>query len=129
MEEDNFANTWNTAEPRFYHMSRAFQMNMRHSPTPAEQAMWEIVRAKRLGGFKFRRQHIIGVFIVDFVCIRYRLIIEVDGRIHDFQKDYDEARTNYLNTEGFQVIRFKNEAVLNNAEWVKAEIIRYLDNL
>ena len=122
-----FTKTWNTANPNFYHISRAYQMELRQNPTPAETALWKTLRNKQLGGFKFRRQHIIGIFIVDFVCLKSKLIIEVDGRIHDFQKEYDEARTNYLNTEGFRVIRFPNEEVLYGIDAVKNEIIKALE--
>lgn len=114
---------WNTAKSNFYHISRQYQLYLRKNQTPAEKALWEIVRNKQLGGFKFRRQHIMDVFIVDFVCIRAKLIIEVDGKIHDFQKEYDEARTRYFNEFEFRVIRFTNEEVLKRIDWVKSEII------
>lgn len=129
MKEDQqkSSNTWNTADARFYHISRQYQLKLRKNPTPAEQILWQVVRNKQLGGYKFRRQHIIHVFIVDFVCIKANLVIEVDGRIHDFQREYDEARTNYLNSMGFNVIRFKNEEVQNNIAWIKDEIIKHLN--
>lgn len=127
-ESNKSNNTWKTANARFYHQSRIYQMQLRKNPTPAEAALWQVVRNKQLGGFKFRRQHIIHVFIVDFVCIRAKLIIEVDGRIHDFQKEYDEARTKHLNQEGFRVIRFRNEEVLYQIETVKQEIIKHLNS-
>lgn len=127
MENENKRFGWKTANPAFYHISRQYQLRLRKNQTPTEKILWEIIRNKQLGGFKFRRQHIIGVFIVDFVCIRAKLVIEVDGRIHDFQKDYDEARTMYLNTEGFEVIRFWNEDVLYELEKVKLTIIKHLE--
>lgn len=91
--------------------------------------LWQLVRNKQLGGFKFRRQHIIDVFIVDFVCINAKLVIEVDGRIHDFQKEYDEERTKYLNDMGFSVIRFRNEEVLGDINGVKQKIIERLNRI
>ncbi|MEZ4887702.1 MAG: endonuclease domain-containing protein [Chitinophagales bacterium] len=127
MENNNFG--WKTANPTFYQISRQYQLTLRKNQTPAEKVLWELVRNKQLGGFKFRRQHIIGVFIVDFVCIGAKLVIEVDGRIHDFQKEYDEARTKFLNVEGFEVIRFKNEEVLYDIEKVKLKIVELLEPL
>jgi very-short-patch-repair endonuclease len=73
-------------------------------------------------GVKFRRQHIIGNFIPDFVCLTCKLIIEVDGEIHNFQKEYDNGRTFLLKEEGFRIIRFKNEEVLQNIELVVEKI-------
>ncbi len=86
---------------------------MRKNPTPAEAKLWDIVRNKKLG-HKFRRQQPIGQFIVDFVCIEQKLIIEVDGEIHNSRKEYDEGRTYMLEDIGYRVIRFSNDAVLNS---------------
>ena len=127
MEEPTRNPRWKTAKAQFYHKSRQYQLKLRKNLTPAEKVLWQVVRNKQLGGYKFRRQHIIDVFIVDFVCIRAKLIIEVDGRIHDFQKAYDEARTKFLNTQGFRVIRFRNEEVLYEIERVKVAIIEALE--
>lgn len=120
---------WNTAKAAFYHISKTYQKELRKNPTPAERVLWQLVRNKQLGGFKFRRQHIIDVFIVDFVCINAKLVIEVDGRIHDFQKEYDEERTKYLNDMGFSVIRFRNEEVLGDINGVKQKIIERLNRI
>jgi len=125
-KKDNLTASWNTAKSNFYHISRQYQIELRKNQTPAEKALWEVVRNKQLGGFKFRRQHIMDVFIVDFVCLKAKLIIEVDGKTHDFQKEYDEARTQYFNEFEFQVIRFTNEEVLNNIEKVEEKIIAVL---
>ena len=96
---------------------------MRKEPTEAEAALWELLRDKKLGD-KFRRQHLIDDFIVDFVCLSKNLIIEVDGGYHNdlTQKEYDEQRTLFLNEKGFKVIRFTNEEVLANTEAVLKEI-------
>ena len=96
---------------------------MRKEPTEAEAALWELLRDKKLGD-KFRRQHLIDDFIVDFVCLSKNLIIEVDGGYHNdlTQKEYDEQRTLFLNEKGFKVIRFTNEEVLGNTEAVLKEI-------
>ena len=96
---------------------------MRKEPTDAEAALWELLRDKKLGD-KFRRQHLIDDFIVDFVCLSKNLVIEVDGGYHSdpTQKEYDQQRTLYLNEKGFKVIRFSNEEVLGNTEAVLTKI-------
>ena len=96
---------------------------MRKEPTDAEAALWELLRDKKLGD-KFRRQHLIDDFIVDFVCLSKNLVIEVDGGYHNdlTQKEYDQQRTLYLNEKGFRVIRFTNEEVLGNTEAVLTKI-------
>ena len=95
---------------------------LRQQMTPAEAALWERLRRKQLGGLKFRRQHPIGRFIVDFYCPSARLIVEVDGKIHDYQKRQDAARDAFLTQRGYRVLRFRNEAVLQNIEMVLDEI-------
>ena len=77
-----------------------------------------VTKIKRLEGYKFRRQHIIGNYIADLVCLDKRLIIEIDGLIHQLpeNKISDEERTLWLNKIGFDVIRFKNGEVLNNTD-------------
>jgi very-short-patch-repair endonuclease len=90
----------------------------REYPTDAEKIMWEALRGKRLHGIKFRRQHAIDEYIVDFVCLEYRLAIEVDGDIHALQSEYDEQRTEYLGWFGFAVIRFTNDEVMNDLDTV-----------
>ena len=96
---------------------------MRKEPTDAEAALWELLRDKKLGD-KFRRQHLIDDFIVDFVCLSKNLVIEVDGGYHNdpTQKEYDQQRTLYLSEKGFKVIRFTNEEVLGNTEAVLTKI-------
>lgn len=120
---------WQTAKSNFYNISKTYQKELRKNPTPSEKIIWELVRNKRLNGYKFRRQHIIDVFIVDFVCLKKKLIIEIDGKIHDFQKEYDKERTLFLNEMDFQVIRFTNDQVLHNLEYVTQEILTNLNSL
>src|SRR5690606_23344191 len=100
---------------------------MRKEPTQAEDFLWQQLRNKNLDE-KFRRQHLIDDFIVDFVCLSKRLVIEVDGEIHNFQQEHDEQRTLMLNEKGFKVIRFKNEEVLGNIESVLNQIKEELKN-
>lgn len=100
--------------------------NMRNQPTEAESLLWEFLKSKQLE-VKIRRQHLIDDFIVDFVCLSKKLVIEVDGDIHDLQKEYDEARTKFLNSKGFKVLRFRNEEVTSNIESVLYKIKEELE--
>jgi leucyl-tRNA synthetase len=93
----------------------------RKNPTEAEDQLWQAVRNSALG-FRFRRQHAISRFIVDFVCIEKRLVVEVDGEIHQQQQREDQERTEILNSEGFHVIRFSNDEVLNQLSSVLEKI-------
>lgn len=94
---------------------------MRSKPTEAESVLWLQLKGKKLG-VKFRRQHPIDSFIADFVCLDKKLIIEVDGEIHDFQQEADELRTERLNELGYEVLRFKNEEVLADIDNVLTKI-------
>jgi leucyl-tRNA synthetase len=100
---------------------------MRKDHTKAEDILWQELRDYKLGAeLKFRRQHSIDAFIVDFICIPKRLIVEVDGGYHetDDQKAYDEERTKRLNELGFEVIRFTNDEVINNTKQVLKTIAK-----
>lgn len=85
--------------------------------------MWDELKGKRLG-VRFRRQHVIGEYIADFVCLDYRLVVEVDGKYHDAaqQQENDQIRTQWLNANGFTVIRFVNEEVIGATEAVVKKI-------
>jgi leucyl-tRNA synthetase len=98
---------------------------MRKEQTEAENILWQNLRNKNVDNLKFRRQHLIDQFIVDFVCIEKKLVIEVDGGYHNQpeQKEYDGIRTKCLNENGFQVIRFTNEEVLFDLDNVIKKII------
>ena len=95
----------------------------RKNPTPAEDELWQSLRSDKLG-FNFRRQHSIGNFIADFVCLTSKLIVEADGGIHELpeNKEYDEMRTRELTEMGFQVIRFSNDEILDKHEEVLVQI-------
>jgi very-short-patch-repair endonuclease len=87
---------------------------LRSRLTDAEQKLWQHIRNRQLMGFRFRRQAPIGKFIVDFVCFEHRLVIELDGGQHAVYKDYDHSRTQWLRSQGFKVIRFWYNDVMNN---------------
>lgn len=91
---------------------------LRKDMTPAEKILWEHLRAKRFNGLKFRRQQIIAGFIVDFYCHSLGLIIEVDGKIHDKRKEKDLEREAILKAQGFQMVRFTNQQVIEDIEAV-----------
>jgi very-short-patch-repair endonuclease len=96
---------------------------LRRNATDAEQLLWKYFKAKQLEGLKFRRQEQIGRFIVDFVCYEKGVIVEADGGQHAQEKDKDEERTGWLNSQGFTVLRFWNNEILTNIEGV-VEVIR-----
>ncbi|SDE94511.1 leucine--tRNA ligase [Cellulophaga baltica] len=100
---------------------------MRNNPTEAEAILWERLKGKNIGD-KFRRQHLIADFIVDFVCLSKKLIVEVDGAIHEEQKEADQSRTDVLNARGFKVVRFTNEQVIGDLDAVLNNIITELSN-
>lgn len=117
-----------TAHPKSYVLIKNARDEMKHHPTQAEELLWKYLRSKRTG-HKIRRQHIIGSFVADFVCLSKKLIIEVDGKIHDQQKKQDEYRTEVLNQLGYKVIRFLNEEVLNDPERIFQKIKVELDRI
>ena len=106
---------YNTASPDRYLLLKEFAHKNKQFATEAESLLWEHIRAKRLA-VKFNRQHIIGDYIVDFVCIEKKLVIEVDGGYHSEyeQIEKDEFRTERLKELGFSVIRFTNEEVIKD---------------
>ncbi len=87
---------------------------LRHEQTPTEAKLGDFLRDRQLDGCKFRRQHPIGRFIVDFCCPERHLIVEIDGSVHQEQTDRDEARTEALQALGYQVYRWTNEQVEQN---------------
>ena len=93
--------------------------------TPAEVRLWQIVRGKRLHGRRFRRQHSVGSWIVDFYCAEERLIIELDGSPHDSpqRRDYDTKRQEALQAMGYTVIRYENKRVFEDMDSVVAGIV------
>jgi len=98
---------------------------LRRQSTDAESALWRALRSRRLRAYKFRRQHPIDHYVVDFVCLDARLIIEVDGGQH---ANEDPARERYLREQGFRVLRFWNHDVLANTAGVLEEIAAALDD-
>ncbi len=94
--------------------NRARARQMRREPVSTEDLFWSCVRNRQLGGHKFRRQVLIGPFIVDFVCIEKELIVELDGPLHAARIGYDRARDEFLREQGFDILRYRNEELAPN---------------
>jgi very-short-patch-repair endonuclease len=103
--------------------------DLRQRQTQAEARLWTILRDRRLHGLKFRRQHPLGPFVVDFCCPAYRLVIELDGKIHDEMVEQDDERTRVLVASGYRVVRFKNEDLFERREAVLYQIVELAEEL
>ncbi|MDD5058138.1 MAG: endonuclease domain-containing protein [Sideroxydans sp.] len=103
--------------------------SLRREMTDAEKLLWRNLRLKQFAGYKFRRQHPIGDYIVDFVCLEAKLILEADGGQHADHVESDAIRTHWLEAKGFRVMRFWNNEVLKNIEGVKFAIWNYLSGI
>lgn len=119
-----------TAYPDTYQQTKEYSRENRKGQTIAEEFLWERIRRKALG-VKFRRQHIIGDYIADFSCIDKKLIIEVDGGYHTTpqQRNEDLVRSEWLYRQGYVVLRFTNETVLDDIEYVVGRIREIIDKM
>ena len=117
------------ADPVLYSLLKDFANENRKKPTEAECILWNYLKGNTLGAH-FRRQHIIGQFIADFVCLSHKLIIEIDGKYHQLpeQQITDAERTDWLESKGFKVIRFKNEQIVADIDKVLNTINAYIIN-
>jgi very-short-patch-repair endonuclease len=93
-----------------------FARNLRQNLTNPERLLWSRLRRRQLAGFRFRRQHLIGSYICDFVCPEAALVVELDGSQHLDAAAYDSRRDNFLRSRGFRVLRFWNGQVLGETE-------------
>jgi very-short-patch-repair endonuclease len=109
----------------------SFAKDQRRNMTEAETVMWKALRNKKLNGFKIRRQHPIGSYIADFYCHDVRLVIEIDGEIHDSveSKSNDEDRSMVLKELGIQVIRFTNFEIIHHLNEVLVKIYAEIEKL
>jgi very-short-patch-repair endonuclease len=115
-----------TRSPKYViELAREMRVNL----TIPEKILWEKLKTKKIDGHRFRIQHPIYRYILDFYCHEKKLAIEIDGDVHKFRKDYDEYRDEYLKSAGISTIRFKNEDVTNNIDYVLSEIRNYLAQL
>ncbi|MBR5393863.1 MAG: endonuclease domain-containing protein [Bacteroidaceae bacterium] len=115
--------SYQTADPMTYRLLKEFAAKQRAIPTEAESLFWNFLRASQMG-VRYRHQHIIGEYIADFACVTNKLIIEIDGLYHSLpeQKISDEERTEWLERNGWRVIRFTNEEIFSNLENVLERI-------
>ena len=97
---------------------RSHAREMRKMPTKPEALLWYWLRNRKFGNHKFRRQHPVGDYILDFYCAELKLAIELDGAYHEFVAEYDQMRTEYLERQGITVIRIENEAFAGDADSV-----------
>jgi very-short-patch-repair endonuclease len=107
-------------------MASPLARRLRQTPTDAENRLWLHLRRKQLRGLRFRRQHPIGRYVVDFFCPEAKLIIEVDGGQHAAREAADDIRTSWLEARGYRVLRFWNNDVLANTEGVLFAIVEAL---
>jgi very-short-patch-repair endonuclease len=116
---------WKGAGPEIFERAKALRNNM----TIAEAKLWDELKGNKLSGLKFRRQHPVHHFIVDFYCHKHELVIEIDGEYHETKKqiELDKERTEILNKNGLKIIRFSNKQVLENIEEVKIEILKVIN--
>jgi len=116
-------------------LAKTFAREMRKNQTNAERILWEKLGNKKFAGLKFTRQHPIyyfknnqkRFFIADFFCNKIKLVIELDGRIHEKQKDYDEAREDLLKNKKLSMIRFNNEEIENKINACLVKLKRFID--
>ncbi len=118
---------YETADNAYYSILKDYSEENRNRHTIAEQIVWDFLRSKQLGA-KFRRQHIIGTYIVDFVCLQQRLVIEIDGKYHFYlgQQIDDAVREHDLREKGYTILRFTNEEIIGNTPQVIATIKQHL---
>jgi very-short-patch-repair endonuclease len=100
----------------------AFARSLRGTSTEAENRLWCFLRDRRFAGAKFRRQVPVGPYVVDFLCVSDWLVVEADGGQHSERTEHDEARTKYLEANGYRVLRFWNNDVMGNIEGVMQAI-------
>jgi len=118
--QSNFGEGESITKNSYSQKKLQFAKNLRHNQTDAEGLLWYYIRSKQLGGFRFKRQQIIGKYIVDFVCFEKKLIIELDGSQHgeiDIIKS-DKIRDDFLKYRGFKILRFWNEEIFKNCSEV-----------
>ncbi|MFA7446376.1 MAG: class I tRNA ligase family protein, partial [Flavobacteriaceae bacterium] len=120
---------YQTADKFNYELLKENSHRNKNNPTETEKIMWELLKGKQLEGYKFRRQHIIDNYIVDFVCLSRRLVVEIDGGYHNDPqvKENDKIREDFLKKIGYEVLRFSNDEVLQNIDDVLDKIVQVLE--
>ena len=101
---------------------------LRNDMTEAEKKLWEYLRWKKINWLKFRRQHSVWRYILDFYCPKLKIWIELDWNVHDNREEYDNIRTEFLNNCGIKIIRFSNNDIENNLKWSLEKLKNYIKN-
>lgn len=119
---------------KFLYQNKIFKdrrKELRNNSTEAEKVLWNYLKHRKLGGFKFVRQYSVGPYILDFYCSKFRLAIELDGATHKEKEEvlYDIDRTKYLEGANIKTIRFWNDEVIKNVDMVLNEINRQISNI
>lgn len=111
--------------------SQEYKKYLRRNQTEPEKQFWNLVRNKQVRGLKFRRQHQVGKYIVDFYCPSVRLIVEIDGETHASEagKLNDNIRTRFLQSHGYKVVRYTNREVIGNLDGVYQDLLKQLNPL
>ena len=104
--------------------TRLFAKQLRRESTYPERKLWGVLRGRQLGGLKFRRQHPVGPYLVDYYCHEHQLVIELDGDSHSERADYDRQRQAFLEESGYRVLRIANDDVLHDDEAVAILILQ-----
>jgi len=118
---------WKTP-PELWEKLKPLAREMRRAPTPTEDMLWQRLRNRQISGAKFRRQHTIDRFIVDFYCHEARLVIEVDGDMHQYTQEADTVRQQFLECGGLRVLRFRNDQIVHQLDRVLATIRTALED-
>lgn len=105
------------------YIKKTFARNLRQEATPEETKIWKLLRNRKYFTYKFRRQHIVKGFVVDFYCHELKLAIEIDGKVHDNQKEYDELRQQLIEEKGTIFIRVTNEEINNDTQILLKKIL------
>jgi very-short-patch-repair endonuclease len=116
------------SSPELWQKLKSLAREKRHEPTHAEDRLWQKLRGRQLLNFKFRRQHTIGHFIVDFYCVQAQLVIEVDGEIHQYTQEEDAIRQEFIEAQDLMVLRFTNDDIFKNIDAVLENISEFLQN-
>ena len=122
MADDSPRNRYGRTPLPIWDAIKTLAREKRREPTPAENALWQRLRRNQLAGIPFRRQHSIDRFIVDFYCPRAKLVIEVDGSIHEYTQEEDALRQAFLESLGLRVLRFTNGDVIQQIDGVLERI-------
>jgi very-short-patch-repair endonuclease len=112
-----------------HQVTKEYRQLLRRTETPMERKLWHYLRGKQLDGYRFRQQHGYGPYVLDFYCPALRLCIELDGDVHDVQsvREKDEERTEFLNSNRINVLRFQNEEVESDVDSVLQKIRNYIN--